>query len=319
MLADRNRKLTKEDIFSLRILDITPGFGNFTTQLVDALAYISFILPYRERNTFRGEWEEEKSLKKHILDTVLYGIERSHITFDILQNTMENRFGIYARNYRLGNPLIGMPLKNISSIVDTTNQMALFNKHPKEMIAEFKELYALFFSLSDKIKEDLQIRMATEIRLKTFTGRIRDLMDVMTATYFTKTVENRRIQDMIFSLDGNEAAWAAIKSQDWFRESKEIAKRNGFFHLEIEFPFLLTNAFDFIFVQPALNYAWEEELPLAEATKAFVKRAMPYLKQEGKLVIISPHAIDQLVPELKRSKRYEVESGEGLCILKKKI
>jgi len=86
-------------------------------------------------------------------------------------------------------------------------------------------------------------------------------MDVMTATYFTKTVENRRIQDMVFSLDGNETAWEAIRNQDWFIESKDIAKRNGFFHLEIEFPFLLTNAFNFIFVQPALNYAWEEELP----------------------------------------------------------
>jgi len=36
------------------------------------------------------------------------------------------------------------------------------------------------------------------------------------------------------------------------------------------------------------------------------------------MVIMSSRAIDQLVPELKRSKRYEVESGEGLCILTKK-
>ncbi len=319
ILGEKSRRYTKEDIFALRILDVTPGFGALSTRLVDALAYLSFVLPYREKNTFRAEWEEESALKKCIIDTILYGIERSHISFDILQNTMKSRFGLSGRNYRLGNPLIGMPLKSIVNAIDSTNQMALFNKHPKDVIQEFKELYTLFYSLSDKIKEDLELRSATEIKLLVYTERIRDLLDVMTATYFTKTVENKRIQEMLFALDGNDAAWTSIRSQGWFAESKDIAKRNGFFHLEIEFPFLLGNAFDFIFVQPSLNYSWEEELPLAEATKAFVKRGMSYLKQEGKLVIISTQAIGQLVPELKKSKRYELESAEGICVLKKKI
>jgi len=319
ILGGNGTKFTKEELFSLKILDITPGFGNLSAQLIDGLAYLSFMLPYRERNTFRAEWEEEHSLKKSIINNILHGIERSHISFDILQNTMHSRFGTGARNYRLGNPLIGMPLKSIASTIDSSSQMGLFSKPPKEVIEEFKEMYALFFSLSEKIKEDVQVRNATEAKLKIYTNRIRDLMDVITATYFIKTVESRRIQDMLFSLDGNDAAWTAITSQEWFIESKDIAKRNGFFHFEIEFPFLLSNAFDFIFVQPALNYSWEEELPITEATKAFIKRGMMYLKQEGKLVIISTQAIDQLVPELKRSRRYEVEAGEGLLVLKKKI
>jgi hypothetical protein len=319
MLGGNGTKFTKEDLFSLKILDITPGFGSLSAQLIEGLAYLSFMLPYRERNTFRAEWEEESSLKKSIINNLLHGIERSHISFDILQNTMHSRFGVRARNYRLGNPLIGMPLKSIASTIDSSSQMGLFSKPPKEVIEEFKEMYALFFSLSERIKEDVKVRNATEVKLKVYTDRIRDLMDVITATYFTKTVESRRIQDMLFSLDGNDAAWSAITTQDWFIESKDIAKRNGFFHFEIEFPFLLSNAFDFIFVQPALNYSWEEELPIAEATKAFIKRGMMYLKQDGKLVIISTHAIDQLIPELRKSRRYEVESGEGLLILKKKI
>jgi hypothetical protein len=319
ILNGNGQRFTKEDLFSLKLLDITPGFGSLSAQLIDGLAYLSFMLPYRERNTFRAEWEEESSLKKFIIDNLLHGIERSHISFDILQNTMTSRFGIRARNYRLGNPLIGMPLKSIASTIDTSSQMGLFSKPPKEVIEEFKEMYTLFFSLSEKIKEDVQVKNATEVKLKVYTDRIRDLMDVITATYFTKAVESRRIQDMLFSLDGNNAAWTAITSQDWFAESKDIAKRNGFFHFEIEFPFLLSNAFDFIFVQPALNYSWEEELPIAEATKAFIKRSMMYLKQDGKLVIVSTPAIDQLIPEFKKSRRYEVESGEGLLILKKKI
>lgn len=319
IVGEKNRKFTKEDMFSLKILDITPGFGSLAVQLVDSLAYLSFVLPYRERNTFKAEWEEESSLKKYIIEKILFGIERSHISFDILQNTMASRFGIPAQNFRLGNPLIGMSLKDVANTLDSSNQMGLFNKHPKEVIQDFKEMYTLFFSLSDKIKEDLQVRNATAVKLRIYTDRIRDLMDVMTAIYFTKTVESGRVQDMLFSLESSEAGWTAIRNQDWFVESKEIAKRNGFFHLEIEYPFLLNSAFDFIFVQPSLNYSWEDDLPTAEATKAYIKRGMTYLKQEGKLVIISAEPIEQLIPELKKSKRYEVESSEGLCILKKKI
>ncbi|MBA4418748.1 MAG: hypothetical protein C0392_12700 [Syntrophus sp. (in: bacteria)] len=319
VLREKGRRFTKEDIFSLKILDFTPGFGNITTQLADSLAYTSFVLPYKEKNTFRAEWEEESALKKCIVDTILYGIERSHIAFDILQNTIGSRFGCHGGNYRLGNPLIGMSLKDIINTLDSTNQMGLFNKHPREIILDFKEMYRHFYSLSDKIKEDVEIKNEIKARLKIYTTRIRDVMDVITATYFTKTVENRKIQEMLFNLDSNESAWDALRDEDWFIESKEIAKINGFFHLELEFPFLLSNNFDFIFVQAALNYSWEEELPVVEATKAYIKKGMTYLKQDGKMVIISKDAIDQLIPELKKSKRYEVESIEGICILKKKI
>jgi hypothetical protein len=318
ILADRDRRFTKEDIFSLKILDITPGFGNITTQLADGLAYISFVLPYKERNTFRAEWEEESDLKKCIINTILHGIERSHIAFDILQNTMASRFGCQAENYRLGNPLLGMSLKDIMNALDSSNQMGLFNKHPKEIIHDFREMYTRYFSLSDKIKENVQVKSELDVRLKVYATRIRDVMDVITATYFTKTVDNKKIQDMLFNLDSNESAWLALRSQDWFIESKDIAKRNGFFHLEIEFPLLLSNNFDYIFVQPSLNYSWEEEMPMAEATKAYIKKGMTYLKQDGKLVIISREPVDQLMPELKRSKRYIVESADGISILRKK-
>jgi hypothetical protein len=55
------------------MLDMTPGFGNVTTQLVDGIAYLSFILPYRDRNTFVAQWEDEKSLKRSILQRTFTG------------------------------------------------------------------------------------------------------------------------------------------------------------------------------------------------------------------------------------------------------
>ncbi len=318
ILGEKGKRFTKEDIFSLKVLDITPGFGNITTMLADGLAYISFILPYKERNTFRAEWEDETALKKCIINNILFGIERSHIAFDILQNSAGSRFGCQAENYRLGNPLIGMSLKDIINTLDSSNQMGLFNKHPKEVIHDFREMYTRYFSLSDRIKEDVQVKNELEVGLRVYATRIRDVMDVITATYFSKTVENRKIQEMLFNLDGTESAWVTLRNQDWFIESKDIAKRNGFFHMEIEFPFLLSNTFDYIFVQPSLNYSWEEELPVAEATKAYIKKGMTYLKPNGKLVIILREPVDQLMPELRKSKRYIVESAEGISILRKK-
>ncbi|MBP6941642.1 MAG: hypothetical protein KBB65_07705, partial [Syntrophorhabdaceae bacterium] len=74
----------------------------------------------------------------------------------------------------------------------------------------------------------------------------------------------------------------------------------------------------FIFVQPALQYIWEENYPLAEATKAYVKRGMPYLKPGGRMVIILDTFDDNLAGELKRSSRYEADVQDGMILLKKK-
>ncbi|MCX5803385.1 MAG: hypothetical protein NTU69_07630 [Proteobacteria bacterium] len=318
ILQNKDKDYTKEGILSQKILDMTPGFGNLTAQLLESFAYTSFTLPYKGKNTFVAEWEDEITLKGYIIENLLYGIERSHLSLDILQNMMSSLFNSRAKNYKLGNPLLGMSIKDITDTLDTKNQMGLFNRHPRDIIQEFKEMYKLYFSLSEKIKEDLEIKNELEVKLTKYRERIKDILDIITTTYFYKMVENKRIQDMLFSLDSDESTWDVFRKKDWFVDAKKISKRNGFFHLEIEFPFLLNNAFDFIFIQPALNYTWEEELPLTEVTKAYIKRGMPYLKQQGKLVIILEDTQDVLVPELKKSKRYEIEIKNGLAILTKK-
>lgn len=318
ILQNKDKDYTKEGILSQKILDMTPGFGNLTAQLLESFAYTSFTLPYKGKNTFVAEWEDEITLKGYIIENLLYGIERSHLSLDILQNMMSSLFNSRAKNYKLGNPLLGMSIKDITNTLDTKNQMGLFNGHPGDIIQEFKEMYKLYFSLSEKIKEDLEIKNGLEVKLKKYRERIKDILDIITTTYFYKMVENKRIQDMLFSLDSDESTWDVFRKKDWFVDAKEISKRNGFFHLEIEFPFLLNNAFDFIFIQPALNYTWEEELPLTEVTKTYIKRGMPYLKQQGKLVIILEDIQDVLAPELKKSRRYEIEIKNGLAILTKK-
>ena len=318
ILQNKDKDYTKEGILSQKILDMTPGFGNLTAQLLESFAYTSFTLPYKGKNTFVAEWEDEITLKGYIIENLLYGIERSHLSLDILQNMMSSLFNSRAKNYKLGNPLLGMSIKDITNTLDTKNQMGLFNRHPRDIIQEFKEMYKLYFSLSEKIKEDLEIKNELEVKLTKYRERIKDILDIITTTYFYKMVENKRIQDMLFSLDSDESTWDVFRKKDWFVDAKEISKRNGFFHLEIEFPFLLNNAFDFIFIQPASNYTWEEELPLTEVTKAYIKRGMPYLKQQGKLVIILENTQDILTPELKKSKRYEIEIKNGLAILTKK-
>ncbi len=54
VMIGQNKQLTKEDLLSLRILDMTTGFGNVTVQLLEGLAYLSFVLPYNEKNSFKS-------------------------------------------------------------------------------------------------------------------------------------------------------------------------------------------------------------------------------------------------------------------------
>lgn len=317
-LQARPEGLTKDDLLAMKILDMTPGFGNVATQLVDGIAYLSFILPYRDRNTFVAQWENEKTLKRYILQRILHGIEKSHVACDILQYAMKHRYGVEAANHRFGNPLIGMSLADIAPHVDTRNQMGLFSKNPLDVLKDVRSMYRHYFSLSDKIKEDMVVKEELASRLGIYYERIRDLMDLITATYFSKAVDERKIQETLAMLDSEDASWSSLVSRDWFVEAKRIARRNGFFHLEIEFPFLVDGAFDYIFVQPSLTHIWEEPFPLPEVTKAHIKRGMTYLKPEGTMVLILDRPDEGLLAELSRSKRYDTRAEENLILLRKK-
>jgi hypothetical protein len=318
-LKNRSGDLTKEHLLSLKILDMTPNFGNIAAELIEGIAYLSFILPYKERNTFVTEWENEASLKRYIIDRLLFGIEKSYLAYDIFHSMMRSRFKTEAKNYKFGNPLIGMSLNDVPHYFDTTNQLGLFSKNPVVCLNTFRDLFKRYFSLSEKIKEDVQIRDELDISLKRYTMRIRDVMDIITSTYFSKTIDNKKINDVLCNLDCDESIWNNLSSQDWFIAAKGIGKRNGFFHPELEFPFLLGGAFDFIFVQPALQHIWEDAFPLAEVIKAYIKRGMPYIKSEGSMVIIlEEHREDDLMLELSQSKRYEIEMKNGFMLLHKK-
>ena len=318
IILSTNRRRNKEDVLSLKILDMTPGFGTANIRIVEELAYLSFLLPYRDRNTFVAEWEDEHALKRYILDNLFYGVERSPISLDMFQNTMKNRFNAYAANYRHGNPLVGMSIKDIPDHSDSKSQMALFNKYPGEIVDDFRETYKHYFALSDRIKEDAEEKQEIEVGLNIYRERIRDTLDVMTAAYFSRSVEKRKVQELLFNLGSGGATWEDIRKKSWFSESKEIADRNDFFHFEIEFPFLLNSAFDLIIVQPELNYIWEEDPPLVEATRAFIRKGMTYLKPEGKLILLSEKVESLLLPELQRSKKYGVELKSGVVLLSRK-
>ena len=318
IIIDKNKRYTKEDLLGLRLLDMTPGFGNVTMQLLEGLAYLSFILPYREKNSLIAEWEEEKSLKKYILDRNLFGVERSHICYDALQNMLHHRYGSQTRHYKPGNALMGIALKDIAGLFDITKQGSLFGRNPKEVLDEIRELYHLYYSLSDKIKEDVKMREEIEAKLVIYSERVKDIMDAITATFFTRDIDEKKIEDMVFSLEADESTWAMFRKKDWFIEFKQMARRNGFFHMEIEFPMLLHNAFDYIFVQPSLNYSWEDDIPISEATKAYIKKGMAYLKNDGKFVVLLDEDGEDILSDLQKSKKYAVETKRNLLILTKR-
>jgi hypothetical protein len=311
-------RLTKENLLALRILDLTPGFGNTAVQLVEGLAHLVFTLPYRERNTFVTEWENDKYLAEYIVDNMLYGTERSHLSLDILQNSMQMRFSARAKHYRVGNPLVGLSLRDLGAMLDTENPMPLFAKHPREVISEVRNMYKTYASLSARIKEDMAVREELEVTLKGYMDRIRDILDIMTASLFFKPFDKRKIHETIYAMDADESVWDVLRKKDWYLDVKAIARKNVFFHMEVEFPFLLNEAFDLIFVQPSLQYAWEEGIPLGEATKAYIKKGMAFLKGEGKLVVLLENPEEALLAELERSKKYAVEANKQQIVLTRK-
>ena len=308
---------TKESLLGLKIFDMTPGCGAVASALMEGLTYLASTLPYRERNIFVAEWENEQTLNRHILDHVLYGVEKLHVALDILQNYVRSRFNEEARNYRFGDALLGISLADVAGIADVKEQAGLFSKPPETVIQEFRNLYRTYFSLSDRIKEDIEVKHELQTELTQYAERLRDILDLVTAGYFTKKTDEKNIRELLNSLESGESTWQAVRERDWFVLSKELARRHGFFHMEIEFPLLLNDAFDLIVIQPSLAYIWEEKVPVVEVAKAYIKRAATYLKAEGKIALITGENSGKLAEELAKSKKYKVSPKEGCIILRK--
>ncbi len=317
-LKNNKERLTKEQLLSCRILDLTPNFGSTALELVEALAYFSFILPYKERNTFMAEWENELLLKKYIIQHVLFGVEKSCFAYDILHSGIEKRFGTGASNYRLGNPLIGMSLHDLTTYLKGNNRQSVADRTCGDIVTIFKDTYRQYSSLSEKIKEDVQVRADLSLIIEKYSERIRDIMDIITSNYFNKTLDSAEVQSTIIDFCGDDDVWSRLSSQDWFAQAKSTAEKYGFFHYDLEFPFLLEGAFDYIFVQPSLQHIWEEPAPFMELTKAYIKRGTSYLKDSGAMIIIAgQRQLEEVKYELNSSKRYSYEPGNGYIMLRK--
>ncbi len=165
-------------------------------------------------------------------------------------------------------------------------QTGLFSKDPDDVMSRLREMHRLHATLSDRIKEDALVKSEIETTLALHRQRIGEIMDLMTASCFEKALEMKKIGELLYHIDGDEEIWQAARAAKWYVAAKEMARKKHFFHMEIEFPFLLNDGFDAIFIQPALNYLWDERAPAGEITKAYIKRAMAYLKESGMIVLM---------------------------------
>lgn len=318
LLDQKKRTWTKEEFLSLKILDMTPGCGTMAVQLVDALTYLSLTLPYRERNTFVAQWEVELSLNRYIVDTMLYGVERSRPTLDILQNALKGRFHLSAPNYRPGNPLLGISLQDLEAFLEEKKQSGLFAREPREIMESLRSMYRTYSSLSGRIKEDAALKKELGERIAVYRERITDIMDLFTGTYFSKKIDQKQIRELVFNIEGDEGLWQAVRATEWFRDAKLLAANNGFFHMEMEFPFLLNDRFDIIIIQPGLRYLWEDDIDVAELARAHIRRAAAFLKKDGRIVVLPGEAAHDLIPELNKSKKFEVLPGEAYTLLRRR-
>jgi hypothetical protein len=308
---------TKEHLLSLKILDMTPGFGNVAVRLTESLAYLSFLLPYREKHSFIAEWENDHHLHRFILERVLFGTVRDSFAHEALQNSLHTRFDCVPINYRQGNPLLGMSINDLEALIDTKSQTGLFSKHPREVMADLRDMLRQYFALSDRIKEDVATKGEMRATILLWTLRIKEIMDLLTASYFDPTIETKKIRQMLYIMDGDEAPWEALRSTEWFHKAMHIAQRKAFFHMEIEFPFLMNGRFNTIVVQPHLSFLWEEKMPEEEAVKAYIKRAMGFLTPTGKVLLLGQYS-DEVLSDLKKSRRYVSDVKQGVVVVRRR-
>jgi hypothetical protein len=214
--------------------------------------------------------------------------------------------------------LLGMSMSDLEALTQGKSQAGLFLRDPREVTEKLRSMLLTYFSLSDRIKEDALIKNEMEVTIRQYTSRMKEVMDLLTASYFDDSLDSKRIKELLYTLDGSDTPWTMARGTDWYRRATEIAKRKGFFHMEIEFPLLVNNHFDLVAVQPNLTYLWEEQVPEGDAVKAFVKRAMAFLKPEG-TVVVAGRFSPGLLADLKKSRRFGIDAREGAILVKKRL
>nr|WP_229774197.1 N-6 DNA methylase [Halocalculus aciditolerans] len=232
-----------QGVLDLKILDPAMGSAHFLTAATGYLtARVMGVVREQEIQGY-----DEQDLRREIARECIYGVDINGIAVELAKLSMwletlaaDQPLAFLDHHLKTGNSLIGSDIEDVlgdesdqsgqtqlTDWMDQTRQRAL-----EHVLDRFSDLLSIDNETLGGIKEMEEVY--AEIREDSLYRHLLAMVNVHTASDFGLDVPDDAEEQMAEAL--RDDSWDDIENADWFREAQAMAKEEGFFHWQLEFP-----------------------------------------------------------------------------------
>jgi hypothetical protein len=262
-LIEAQKRLLLAPYLILKILDPAMGSGHFLVGAADflslAMATDPDLLPLSEM----GDEDSQAFYKRLVVERCLYGVDVNPLAVELAKLSLwlhtvsrDKALSFLDHHLRCGNSLIGASVED-----DLMREPPQFNARGRRTYADSQQLVLgftealtathlqYFLDTFRKIMETPSGNAAMERQkdelyrtMDAVRNKFRAVANCWLAPCFGVPVTPEQYERAIKALRGTEAERAMLAQEDWFRDAQAIAQQKRFFHWELEFPEVFSDA-----------------------------------------------------------------------------
>lgn len=235
-------------ITELKILDPAMGSAHFLTS---ATRYLSeqVMEEVREAESKIGAAFNEKHVRREIAKECIYGVDKNGMAVELGKLAMwletlaaDQPLAFLDHHLKRGDSLIGSDINEIlsSDNESKTGQLTLkdvFDQMRQEALDQIMNLFRGLLSIENQNLKDIKEmeQVYEKIQQDPQYQRLLEMANVYAANEFGMNIHESAFEEMAEALRDDN--WESdIENKDWFKNAQSLAKKERFFHWELEFP-----------------------------------------------------------------------------------
>ncbi|MDB2286831.1 Eco57I restriction-modification methylase domain-containing protein [Halorubrum ezzemoulense] len=232
----------------LSILDPAMGSGHFLTK---ATGYLSKqVMDEVRALDEQAGFLDEQHIRRQISKEVIYGVDINEMAVELSKLSMwletlaaDQPLAFLDHHVKPGNSLVGSDITEVLSDDgpgDDDGQITLtqaFARVRQDTLEHVMDLMADLLAYDNETLDEIKSMedLYHEIRDDPLYTRLFELANVHTSEDFGVDVPEDAYEQMAGAIE-DEADWAEIREEPWFKSAQATAAEQDFFHWELEFP-----------------------------------------------------------------------------------
>lgn len=266
----------EKGILRLCILDPAMGSGHFLVAATQSIT--DFIIETLNATDWLNENISTDPLiwKRRVVERCIYGVDKNPLAYELAKLSLwitsasaSKPLTFLDHHLKTGNSLYGTPLSLLANLPTSRRKEPTKSKdvgllrilREQAIQSALQELAGITQIDSDTI-EAVKHKDEVNHKVRTLTENLRSISNLWLSTLFgLKTVEGGSISEEVYerllnditSDDEDEESHNRFQTNPYIQEANYIAKKEGFFHWELEFPDAVANGecrFDVVIENP---------------------------------------------------------------------